>query len=262
MSTTTATPTLEDSIKTALDAADTAITVTGEFDKIRADYDMARAEIKTVNMQIRTVFFSALGASVLAIAVSGLMYFRTLSEMQTANETSLEGLVIFAENVDKLNAATTSLREHEEMISGLIENLTALRDITEKSTVEAAAEQAAIRADIAASNSETQGWIGQSTRGVLDEMKIALQDTQGKLEQQLGTLSGKLDQGSGAPQAGQAAGSTVTLAEINANLETIMMLQKEISAKLTVAKTSAPSKPGSAPAPARPPQDNNPIKFP
>lgn len=261
MSTTPATPTIEDSIKTALDAADTAITVTSEFDKIRADYDLTRAEVKTVNAQIRTVFFSALAASVLAIVVSGLMYFRTLSEMQTANETSLEGLVIFAENVDKLSAATNSLREHEDTIGSLIDSLTALRDITEEYASTATSGQEAIRKELADSSTETLGLIGQSTRGVLDEVKVALLETQGKLEQKLGEIAGKVDTGS-APQGQQPAKPSVTLDEINANLETIMLLQKEISAKLTVAKTTAVKKPAPAPAPVRKPQDNNPIKYP
>lgn len=261
MSTKTATPTIEDSIKTALDAADTAITVTGEFDKIRTDYDLTRAEVKTVNAQIRTVFFSALAASVLAIVVSGLMYFRTLSEMQTANETALEGLVIFAENVDKLTAATTSLQAHESTIGSLIDRLTALQEITEKSTVNVSAEQAAIRKDIADTSAEALGLIGQSTRAMLDDLTATLQDNQGKLETKLTELTGKIGQGTSEPQNQQADASKVTLNEINANLETIMMLQKEISAKLTVAK---PPVKQTAPRPTtvkKKPQDN-PIKFP
>lgn len=260
MSTKKATPTIEDSIKTALDAADTAITVTGEFDKIRTDYDQTRAEVKTVNAQIRTVFFSALAASVLAIVVSGLMYFRTLSEMQTANETSLEGLVIFAENVDKLTAAMNSLQEHESTIGSLIDRLTALQEITEKSTVNVSAEQAAIRKDIADSSAEALGLIGQSTRAMLDDLTTTLQDNQGKLEEKLAELTGKMGEATSVPQSQQEV-SKVSLDDINANLETIMMLQKEISAKLTVAKPPV-KKTAPRPTPVKKKPQDNPIKFP
>ena len=95
MSTKAAKPTIEDSIKTALDAADMAITVTREFDKVGSDYAKTRVEVKAVNRQILIVFISSLVASVLAVAAAGLIYFRTMSEMQTTNATSLEALVIF-----------------------------------------------------------------------------------------------------------------------------------------------------------------------
>lgn len=259
MSTTPATPTIEDSIKTALDAADMAITVSGEFEKIRADYDLTRAEVKTVNAQIRTVFFSAMAASVLAIVVSGLMYFKTLSEMQTANQTSLEGLVIFAENVDKLTAATASLEKHESVIGGFSDGLTKLRETSESVAASAATEQAALLKAVQDGNSELMGLVGQTTRGMLDELKSTLADTQGKLEQKLAEMSQKVAQD--APQD-TAAASTVTLAEINANLQTIMLLQKEISAKLTVAKPAAPKPAATAPAARAKPQDTNPLKYP
>lgn len=259
MSTTPATPTIEDSIKTALDAADMAITVSGEFEKIRADYDLTRAEVKTVNAQIRTVFFSAMAASVLAIVVSGLMYFKTLSEMQTANQTSLEGLVIFAENVDKLTAATASLEKHESVIGGFSDGLTKLRETSESVAASAATEQAALLKAVQDGNSELMGLVGQTTRGMLDELKSTLADTQGKLEQKLAEMSQKVAQD--APQD-TAAASTVTLAEINANLQTIMLLQKEISAKLSVAKPAAPKPAATAPAARAKPQDTNPLKYP
>ena len=56
MSTPTATPTIEDSIKTALDAADAAITVSSEFDQIRNDYTKTRVEVKAINRQVMIVF--------------------------------------------------------------------------------------------------------------------------------------------------------------------------------------------------------------
>ena len=73
MSTKVATPTIEDSIKTALDDADTAITVTREFDQVRGDYAKTRTEVKAVNRQIMIVFISSLVASVMAVAAAGLI---------------------------------------------------------------------------------------------------------------------------------------------------------------------------------------------
>ena len=126
MSTPTATPTIEDSIKTALDAADAAITVSSEFDQIRNDYTKTRVEVKAINRQVMIVFVSSLAASVLAVTAAGLIYFRTMSEMETTNATSLEALVICAENVDRLAAATTEENAHAGRIAGLVEGMAAL----------------------------------------------------------------------------------------------------------------------------------------
>ena len=102
---------VEDSIKIALDAADVATNVTDEFARITKDYSAVESEVKKVYRSATIVFVSSVAASLIAVVVASMMYYRTMESMQTANNTSLEALVIFAENVDKLAASTTTLDE-------------------------------------------------------------------------------------------------------------------------------------------------------
>jgi hypothetical protein len=259
MSTQTATPTIEDSIKTALDAADTAITVTREFDQIRNDYTKTRVEVKAINRQVMIVFISSLVATVLAVAAAGLIYFRTMSEMQTTNATSLEGLVIFAENVDRLAAATTEANAHADQIASLVAGTEALQAMMGDLVAQLNAQGEATLAELAKVNTEVSGLVSQSTSAVVREVSDAIAAEQSALLAQLETLSGA--------EGGTEEGGPSPFDEIKATLDTMMLLQREISAKITAAsappvapaRTAAPSAPA-APRPA--PRDDDMIKFP
>ena len=100
---------IEESIKIALDAADTATGVTAEFQTIRNDYAKVGGEVRKLYRYTATVFASSLVAAGGAMVVAAMMYYRTLGEMQTANASALEAVVLFAENVDRLITATDGI---------------------------------------------------------------------------------------------------------------------------------------------------------
>ncbi len=100
---------VEEGIKIALDAADAATNVTQEFARIKQDYVAVEGELKKIYRNATIVFASSAAASLIAVVAASMMYYRTIETMETSNNTSLEALVIFAENVDKLAAATTAL---------------------------------------------------------------------------------------------------------------------------------------------------------
>lgn len=258
MSTQAATPTIEDSIKTALDAADTAITVSREFDQIRTDYAKTRVEVKAINRQVMIVFISSLAASVLAVAAAGLIYFRTMSEMKTTNATSLEGLVIFAENVDRLAAATNEANSHAEKISGLAAGTEALQATMGEFSARLDAQNETMLAELARINTEITGMVGQSTSAVVREVSDAIVAGQAALLAQLETLRP-------AEAATTAEAGPSPFDEIKATLETMMMLQREISAKITAASTPPrpPARTAKQPAPRPAPRnEDDMIKFP
>ena len=161
MSTQTATPTLEDSIKTALDAADAAITVSSEFDQIRNDYSKTRVEVKAINRQVMIVFVSSLVASVLAVAAAGLIYFRTMSEIETTNATSLEALVIFAENVDRLAAATAEANAQAAQIAGLVDGIASLEVMMGDLATRLDAQGETTLGELTKANTEITGMVSQ-----------------------------------------------------------------------------------------------------
>jgi hypothetical protein len=260
MSTQPATPTIEDSIKTALDAADTAITVTREFDQVRIDYAKTRVEVKAINRQVMIVFISSLVASMIAVAAAGLIYFRTMSEMQTTNATSLEALVIFAENVDRLAAATTEANSHAEKITGLVSGIEALQVMMGNLIARLDAQDETNLAEFARVQTEITGQVTQTASATLAELNAAIAAGTSELAAQLETLRP-------TDEAGEDGAGPSPFAEISATLETMMMLQREISAKITAAnapprapaRTAAPAAP---PAPRPAPSDNDMIKFP
>ncbi|WP_439139989.1 hypothetical protein [Roseicyclus sp.] len=273
MSTQTATPTIEDSIKTALDAADTAITVTREFDQVRSDYAKTRVEVKAVNRQIMIVFISSLVASVIAVAAAGLIYFRTMSEMETTNATSLEALVIFAENVDRLAAATTEANAQAAQVAGLVDSMGTLEAKMNDLVASLDAQAETTLAEMTNAQTELTNIVSQGTSAVVRELSATIAAEQSALMAQLEAMRTE-------PQTGAAAGTETETGtaigteeagpspfdEIKASLETMMLLQREISAKITAASTPprAPARTPQPqpPAPRAPPNSSDIITFP
>lgn len=257
MTTQTVTPTIEDSIRTALDAADTAITVTREFDQVRTDYAKTRAEVKAINRQMMIVFLSSLAASVIAVGTAGLIYFRTMSEMQTANATSLEALVVFAENVDRLAAATSAADATAQKLVGVVDGVEALKGMMGDATAKLDAQAEASAASMTDLQTAVTGVVGQMSTATIDKLSADIAALQTGLAAQIEKLGGGAE---------GAEGAASPLAEISAKLETMMLLQKEISAKITVANNPPrpPARTSSPPAPApRPaPRADDMITFP
>ena len=282
MSTQKAAPTVEDSIKTALDAADTAITVTREFDQVRNDYAKTRAEVKLINRQVVTVFVSSLVASTLAVAAGGLIYFRTLTEMETTNATSLEALVIFAENVDRLAAATTEAKTQAATTAALGADIASIQAMLAEITTRLDSQSEATQAAFAALQDAVIGTVYQSATATIDELNGAIEVVQTELATQLkempsmpeAAMTAMTDSAVAGDGAESATGTPVAAvtpspqAEIMATLETIMMLQREISAKITAlsAPQRTPARTAPAvnptPTPQAAPANDDMIKFP
>lgn len=282
MSTQKAAPTVEDSIKTALDAADTAITVTREFDQVRNDYAKTRAEVKLINRQVVTVFVSSLVASTLAVAAGGLIYFRTLTEMETTNATSLEALVIFAENVDRLAAATTEAKTQAATTAALGADIASIQAMLAEITTRLDSQSEATQAAFAALQDAVIGTVYQSATATIDELNGAIEVVQTELATQLkempsmseAAMTAMTDSAVAGDGAESETGTPVAAvtpspqAEIMATLETIMMLQREISAKITAlsAPQRTPARTAPAvnptPTPQAAPANDDMIKFP
>ena len=254
MSTNTTTPTIEDSIKTALDAADAAITVSGEFDQIRTDYLKTRVEVKAINKQVMIVFISSIVASLLTVAIAGLIYFRTISEMQTTNATSLEALVIFAENIDRLTTATSEANSQVEKINELVTKFEALQERITSPLAQLSTQSETTLSELANLNTEISFLPSQMTSAVVGEISTKMTDTQTAL---MAAMEPLLNQSTNSA-------NSLQFEEMKSTLETMMMLQREISAKITAMNAPRPAPARTAPrADSRAaPRNDNIIKFP
>ena len=112
---------MQDSIKIALDAADAATDVTSEYKKIKNEYMIEEQKVKEIHKYTTIVFSSSIATAVIAIILTGLLYFKSLSELEDMTSTSREALVVFAENVENVNKAVdnmnSSLARHSDLVN-------------------------------------------------------------------------------------------------------------------------------------------------
>ena len=100
---------VHESIKLALDAADAATDVTTEYNRVKRDHRNLEASVKQIHRYTTIIFSVSIGTAILAILLTSLLYFRSLSELSVMTTTSKEALVVFAENVENVNGSLSKL---------------------------------------------------------------------------------------------------------------------------------------------------------
>ena len=126
---------VQESIKIALDAADAATDVTSEYKRIKNEYMKAEQKVKEIHKYTTIVFSSSIATAVIAIILTGLLYFKSLSELEDMTSTSREALVVFAENVENVNKAVenmnSSLARHNDLVSANSQIKTAVENLSD-----------------------------------------------------------------------------------------------------------------------------------
>ena len=85
---------VHESIKLALDAADAATDVTTEYNRVKRDHRNLEASVKQIHRYTTIIFSVSIGTAILAILLTSLLYFRSLSELSVMTTTSKEALVV------------------------------------------------------------------------------------------------------------------------------------------------------------------------
>ena len=165
---------VQESIKIALDAADAAPDVTSEYNKTKREHKKLEASVKSVHRYSIIIFTSSMIAAVAALLFAGLIYFRTMSELDTMTTTSREALVVFAENVEGVNDALDKMKsalETQQTLVGqnetLINELVGLRDIISRSNETMMSGIESTSSSISDSNSQMASSI---TSGIANEL--------------------------------------------------------------------------------------------
>lgn len=77
--------------------------------------------MKEIHKYTTIIFSSSIATAVIAIILTGLLYFKSLSELENMTSTSREALVVFAENVENVNKAVdsmnSSLARHTDLLN-------------------------------------------------------------------------------------------------------------------------------------------------
>ena len=116
---------MQESIKIALDAADAATDVTSEYKRMKNEYIKAEQKVKEIHKYTTIIFSASIATAVVSVILIGLLYFKSLSELEDMTSTSKEALVVFAENVENVNKAVNnmneSLNKHSDLVNANIE---------------------------------------------------------------------------------------------------------------------------------------------
>ena len=102
---------VQESIKLALDAADAATDVTSEYNKVKKAHALLEAKVKQIHKYTTVVFLSSIISGLVVITVSAFLFMQSSDKLTNMTETSREALVVFAENVDGVNASLKNLDE-------------------------------------------------------------------------------------------------------------------------------------------------------
>ena len=99
---------VQESIKLALDAADAATDVTSEYSQVKREHKLEKV---SGHHYTTLTFVTGIVAAVVALTFSATLYFKSIAELKLMTTTNREGLIVFSENIDKLNIVLADLQE-------------------------------------------------------------------------------------------------------------------------------------------------------
>jgi hypothetical protein len=172
---------VQESIKLALDAADAATDVTSEYNKVKKAHAILEAKVNQIHKYTTVVFVSSIVSGLVVIAVSAFLFMQSSNKLSNMTETSREALVVFAENVDGVNASLKNLdlaiKKQGDLLS-INEKLVGTLDKIEKRVKE--------------SNNNTIGELRLITKTLISELnkntKVNIENNK-KLNANLGKLN-------------------------------------------------------------------------
>jgi hypothetical protein len=267
--------TIEESITVALDAADTAATVTEEFNGIKEQFEVVNIQAKRIYQSVLIIFVS----SIIAACVSGIaaftIYFKSLSELDTSNRMAIESIAIFTERVGALETAMATIETNTKNQETIQNTLDTLQDAALKASDDVASADQRYNQAIKIGVTETERLINQFTTSTLSKLSDQVSEDTAELRSLVAEMQ-KLAEVSPDEAPSQAPEmkpeidiSTPVevdkLDELKVKFDEMLLLQKEIAAKLlemerkarTPVKTSKATK-----KPAQTKKAENPLKFP
>ena len=187
------------------------------------------ASVKSVHRYSIIIFTSSMIAAVAALLFAGLIYFRTMSELDTMTTTSREALVVFAENVEGVNDALDKMKsalETQQTLVGqnetLINELVGLRDIISRSNETMMSGIESTSSSISDSNSQMASSI---TSGIANELGAQTNRMVKELNSLSATNAEALD------TMTKSLSSSKNMDRLAANQKTIVRLLGDLSAQ-------------------------------
>ena len=267
--------TIEESITVALDAADTAATVTEEFNGIKEQFEVVNIQAKRIYQSVLIIFVS----SIIAACVSGIaaftIYFKSLSELDTSNRMAIESIAIFTERVGALETAMATIETNTKNQETIKNTLDTLQDAALKASDDVASADQRYNQAIKIGVTETERLINQFTTSTLSKLSDQVSEDTAELRSLVAEMQ-KLAEVSPDEAPSQAPEmkpeidiSTPVeadkLDELKVKFDEMLLLQKEIAAKLLEMERKARTPAKTAKVAKKPTQTKkaeNPLKFP
>ena len=216
---------VQESIKLALDAADAATDVTSEYSQVKREHKKLEKKVSQIHRYTSITFVTGIVAAVVALTFSATLYFKSIAELKLMTTTNREGLIVFSENIEKLNAVLAdlqvSLSKQEELVKLNREataHIAELNDVMASGTKKIVEElQTANAATIAAGKAATDElkttFISQG-KSTTSNMKVSLSSIESSLQKTLDAMNQRI--ASNETLNGVASSQQMTSREIKA----------------------------------------------
>ena len=235
---------LEETSKVALDAADAATRAAEEIHGVKKEYEGLLKSNRGVLRGLSIALVSTAVGLLVAVGASALVYYKSRAQFEKSDEMLLQAVAVFAENVDELTLAQTNLNSLIETQNDLRNEIglarksldtvpaeidKTLATLLPKISSAVDASQVAIEESVAASTEFAMADLSQKFSVVFDEVEAISV----LLEQEISDATSTTEVTTTKPDA-DTANSAYELVNVQSDLEQIILLQKELSAKITL----------------------------
>jgi hypothetical protein len=262
---------IEDSIQVALDAADTATGVTEEFNTLKEQFEVQNIQAKRIYQSVSIIFVSSIAAAVICAAVGALIYFKTLSTLETNTNMAIESLAIFSENVGSLAKSVKTVEDNTANQELIKSTLVTLEAAAMKASEDVSGADVRYNSAIKLGIQETERVIQEFAKNTLADLEAQALASQTELSQQIAQIKAiftpEVSEDTEGGEDVTPNDNIVKASQIEAlelKLDEIILLQKEVTAKMLeqarkveVQQAQAKKAPAKSKKPAA-----NPLKFP
>jgi len=235
---------LEETSKVALDAADAATRAAEEIHGVKKEYEGLLKANRGVLRGLSIALVSAAVGLLVAVGASALVYYKSRAQFEKSDEMLLQAVAVFAENVDELTLAQTNLNALIETQNDLRNEIglarksldtvpakidETLATLLPKISSAVDASQVAIEESVTATTELAMADLSQKFTVVFDEVEAISV----LLEQAISDATSSTEVTTTKPDEDTAT-SAYELVNVQSDLEQIILLQKELSAKITL----------------------------
>lgn len=268
---------LEETSKVALDAADAAARAAEEIHGVKQDYEKLLTSNRSILRGLSISLSSAAVGVVLAVGASALVYYKSRAQFEKSDEMLLQAVTVFAENVSELTLAQSNINTLMEAQTDLQNEIGLARKSLDTVPSDIDTKLDSILPQM---TEKLDASIKVTEQSVSDTTELAVADLSQKLSSlidEVKQITLKLNDGLIYESGGVTANSDVALegkpndayafVDVRSDLEQIILLQKELSAKITALQDAAKPKTTvvkrrSNPVKKTPKTPSNPLSFP